>query len=353
MESKILPQFSIIIVTHKGRESLLTECLQSLSISLENSLVCQKIKVILFHNGRENNKLNTIGDYLNLTFHELFSPNNLYPGEARNKCIQFSDGEYILFLDDDISIPLNYFNHALDKICNHPLDVYGGPDTFKENESSFEKIFSQALKSPLTFGHTVLRHNPKKSSIDNQSKLQKGHEGNLILCHLWFKRSLFTDDGWSFDQRLFRNEENLLLWRLGKSNAKIYYDAELFVHHQRKHNVKAIFQTYFKSGFYRVKSNLLYPRSFNLYYFFPLVIVLTFLSPVLRVLGLLYLALLFIESFYHSFKYLKLNTFITLFLLKVIILISYVIGNFSSLVVFAKDLLFSFLDIKGKYLSKN
>jgi hypothetical protein len=110
------------------------------------------------------------------------------------------------------------------------------------------------------------------------------------------------------------------------------YDPKLFVHHQRKQNLNSVANTYYKSGYFRIKSQFLYPQSFNFLYILPLLLsVLIFTIPIVKFLLIFYLFLILAESLYHSVKYLNYRDFLKLFSIKVLILASYILGNISCL----------------------
>jgi hypothetical protein len=326
-----MDSFCIILLTNKTRTVLLKKCLASIqqSLRLLNEQYKIKVNILIFHNGIDKTQGNNIKDTPIYQMEHLYSKAHLYPAEARNQALSQVTGDYTLFLDDDVQLPDWYFLRSLKSLHNQNYDVYGGPDHSNKEEEGFEKFFSKALHSPLIFGHTTKRHCPHVSS----NNITRGHEGNLILCHLWFKTSLFKVEGYIFDTRFFRNEENVLLWKLEQNQKSLAHDSELYVHHQRKQDLQSVIQTYYKSGFFRAKSQLLYPRSFNIIYLFPLLLLISaLLVPRVNFLLLLYILLILAESLYHSVKYLNYKDFLELFMIKCLILSSYILGNISCLI---------------------
>lgn len=313
--------FEVIIITQKERQSLLQDCLFSLEQSLKKSKL-HSINIYIVLNGSfEKNPKLTHGSEINLHFINQSIP--IFPSSARNLALKLCKKDYVLILDDDIQLPENYFSSSLNFLIKRP-HVLGGPDAPISDEKGFQQLFSLALCSPLTFGPTHKRH---QYSPDQKNEFIQGDESNLILCHMWFKREIFEE--FQFSEELFRNEENLLLWELKKAGKVIEYNASLFVHHHRKDSFHKVYRTYLLSGFSRVRSFFLKPKSFNLLYLLPLfgLLGLVFFPKVFSFLLLFYFFLLFAESLMVSIKYLKTYNVFQLTLIKTLVLWSYMSGS--------------------------
>lgn len=237
---------SIIIVTFK-RQNLLKNCLESIFQQQKNSFNLQIIVVINGHDPETDNLLQK----LPFNFNIIKKPKGS-PGDARNQGIKKVQSPYILFLDDDVILPLFYFQKAEKIIRQGPdIDVFGGPDQNYPQATLRQKALSLALSSPIVMGPTYKRH----TLIKNQSKI-KATEKSLILCHLWFKSRIFLTEGFKFNHYFFRNEENELLNLLQKKKKNIFYFSEIFVYHKRKEKFIELFKTLVTSAYFRRKQLL-------------------------------------------------------------------------------------------------
>lgn len=232
--------FDIIIVTY-NRESLLKNCIESI---LSNEPSELRSIIIVNNGGRE---VSNHFEMDNLIIEQISIP-KVSPGEARNVGISHSKADYLLFLDDDTCVPTSYFPTALSHLCDKSVDVLGGPDKTFTNATFFQRSLGIALSSPLSTGPTMLRH------CRSEKRVIEGSEINLILCHLWFKSSLFKTESFLFNKQYFRNEENVLLEQLRLAKKNMVYDSELSVFHYRKDNAFEIFRVTFLSAFFRKKS---------------------------------------------------------------------------------------------------
>ncbi len=264
--------FSIVIVTY-NRKKYLERCLQS--IKKQTGLKFQ-FEVIIIFNGEMSYFSTTKADFPHYHCHYL---SKTTPSDARNYAVTKCRGDYVFFLDDDCYLPENYFeNLNLDM----EWDVLGGPDMTPPDASTFEKNLGHALSSPLCMGFTYKRHYVHTTEINVPA-----NESKLILCNLWFKKEIFTHQGFKFSNNLFRNEENFLLKQLKDINKKILYNSKLSVFHSRKSDLKSLILTIIKSGECRVKNFSQLPESQELIYFLPMVFLLLFFYWMLNPLSLL------------------------------------------------------------------
>lgn len=252
-------KFSIIILTY-AREKELEACLKS----LHSQDIPYRYETIVVFNGETSYFDSFKSNFPDISFHKV--PKTT-PAEARNFALELARGEYLFFVDDDCEFPDGYFS-KLD--FDRDWDVLGGPDRTPPSSGWLQIAVGETITSPLCMGPTYSRHSP----VGHYS--MNADEKMLILCNLWFRRSVFTDHQLKFNKDLFRNEENFLLKEIQKLNKKIHYDPELFIYHKRK-SLKRLAVSTFKSGEYRIRSFFLAPTWQEGVYFVPL-LTLTVLS---------------------------------------------------------------------------
>lgn len=286
-------KFSIIIITY-NRKNELKKCLQSLYLSP----CSHPFEVLVVYNGDSSYQYEMKKLFPN---HSDYSIVKTTPADARNIATSKAIGEYFFFIDDDCELPIDYFS-KIDFRLN--WDVLGGPDQTPPSSSFLQKIIGHALSSPLCMGPTYKRH-----SLINIGKIDPlADEKSLILCNLWFKKSLFTSEDFFFEKTLFRNEENYLLKKLKRKQKKIYYDPRLFIYHSRKNNLRELAKSVVKSGESRAQNFFKLPDFGDLIYFSPLIFTFSFFALFFTALSsLIYVKLFFVIYtlaifFYGSFK---------------------------------------------------
>ncbi len=242
------------------------------------------------------------------------------PAEARNIASKDAKGRFLLFLDDDVTLPSTYLKLSEQYLVANKIDILGGPDRTPKDANIFEEALGMALSSPLATASTRYRHTGAKDTI-------KASEKNLILCALWIRKDLFSSH--LFDHRFFRNEENVLIDQL--TNYKIVYDQELWVFHKRKAHPLHLVKAVAGSGYYRMKSFHLFanvqplylvPALFVIYLFCSLI---SFKGPMILYPLIVYLGLNFLTSFYLSMR--KIYLFPIVMGYQLLINLSYGIGT--------------------------
>lgn len=297
-------KFSIVIVTYNRKKDL-EKCLES----IQRQNIQHPFEVIVVFNGELSYLDKTKVNYPTA---KCFYTPSATPSSARNFGITKCKGEYIFFLDDDCTLPPDYFSQLL----FDNWDVMGGPDQTSPESSEFQKTLGLVLASPFCMGRTRLRHSPLK-----QDRIVEADESKLILCNLWIKRTIFSEDNHYFDHELFRNEENFLLKKLKIEGKKMFYNPAMFVYHRRRDTYGLLATAVLKSGECRVLNFLKLPVKSELIYFLPIffnILLLTWLfnlSSMLSMIFIPYFILVYLFGFWKS-KSLKLNfLFMHLFIL--------------------------------------
>lgn len=247
-------KFTIIIVTY-NRHKELFNCLESITR-------CQSThpyEVIVVFNGDRTYMEKCSQVFKKCSLHFIHKTT---PSSARNFGISKAQGEYLFFLDDDCTLPADYFS-SVDFSQN--WDVLGGPDQTPQVSTPLQSTIGKALSSPLCMGPTYKRHTIRGGYLRNTS------EKALILCNLWLKKSLFTEEHFQFNPELFRNEENYLLKELKNSGKTLHYSPNLFVYHQRKNNLENLGSAIIRSGECRIQNFALLPQKKEAFYLLPLI----------------------------------------------------------------------------------
>ena len=204
---------------------------------------------------------------------------NLTAGEARNFGIRqmkpWEDFQWVLFFDDDIQLPQDYFERAFATLgeFSFNIDVLGGPEICFPDGSLFQKAYGFCQGEFMVTGHTYWRHRAQEGLV------RRARENYLILCNLWVKSSLFQE-GFYFPSLYERNEENIFLNRLEKSGREIFYSPSLFVFHRKKESLLEVMYVTFVSGHCRARSFYEHSQSFHFLFLVPALFILYLLGIV-------------------------------------------------------------------------
>lgn len=288
-------RINIGIVTH-NRPVLLKKCLDSV-LHASNSL---NIKICVIINGFCPSSDLVLQEYPQIETIKLKTPLN--PGRARNQIIDHIDNGWICFLDDDVELPEDYFQTAMEFFKLHTeINIFGGPDLAPQKPTAFQQSLALAQMTFLASAHTRYRHGGSSSQDPIYHFSKTGEE--LILCNLWVHSRIFLKTNIRFPNDYKRNEENILIHRLKRQGEVFVFIHKMKVFHFKKNSFKSLYQAIASSSYHRTKSFFDFPDSFHPLYLIPSLFVLYLASLCFRS-DQIYLApliLYFILSFTSSF----------------------------------------------------
>lgn len=327
MESAI--KITVIILTYK-RINLIKNCLKSIIDQNDYSF---EIEVLVLVNGKDEETTRYLEEItgnnqlIKFTALEKETP----VGEARNILIKQAKGDFLCFLDDDITLPTKYFKQAeLFLINNSEVDIFGGPDQTGPYASDFQQVLGAVMETFMAMGPTVKRHSSK-----DLSESISGNEINLILCNLWIRKSVLSENDMLFPAGYIRNEENILLAKLEQKNKRLIYLPSLFVFHERKNSYNKLIRATYLSGKYRVIGFFDEFATFHVYFLIPLFAFIIFwytlfFEPLVFVaLVSIYYVVIFLHSVYVCKKVRKPQKIPTALMLYLVYNFIYPVGMIS------------------------
>ncbi|MEA5552369.1 hormogonium polysaccharide biosynthesis glycosyltransferase HpsN [Anabaena cylindrica UHCC 0172] len=151
------------------------------------------------------------------------------PG-ARNYAVRRSQGEIVLFIDDDVELEPGFLSaHVKNYLQNPEIGAVAGRvfDRMKLGDSGgkleIEYLPPEAMDPGIAWYHIDLVHTTKPQQV----LTARG-------CNMSFRREIFTKYGLKFDER-FRGsavrEESDFCLRVRKTGYKIWYDPEAHLVH--------------------------------------------------------------------------------------------------------------------------
>lgn len=225
--SKISP-LTIIITTY-DRFELLERCLVSVKLSLGQSSVVAHLKLVL--NGQplseklQSKLLSHAAECFSIEL--VFLPNRVRPAQARNVLLKTVTTPWILFLDDDVYVPENFFSTFQRLHSRYPeANVLGGPNLTPPMGSATTELIGWILQESLVVGPVAGRYKKKLAAP------LEGGQFNLMLCNLFVERTLWPD--LQFDGSLVTAEENQVLYELKRRGSQMLSSPDLFVWHERR-----------------------------------------------------------------------------------------------------------------------
>ena len=212
----------------------------------------------------------------------LDNPNRTVP-YAMNIGIGASRGEVIVRLDAHAEYPRDYVRLSVETLLTKDCDNAGGVFVTRGRGFMGEAI-AEMLKTPLGVGNATYRLTEQDGYVDTVP----------FGC---FRRELFERIG-GFDERMTRNQDNELNFRIRKNGGKIYLNHNIRVLYYCRDTMRGIMRMGYMNGKWNVITMTLVPGSMGVRHFVPLAFVVSTVALALLTLltrGLLFGGLLALE----------------------------------------------------------
>lgn len=213
---------------------------------------------------------------------------------AMNIGIRESRGEFIVRMDAHAAYARDYVSRCIETLQTVSCDNAGGVCITK-GRGYMGRAIALALSTPFGVGNSMFRLDVRSGYVDT-------------VPFGAFRRDLFDRIG-LYDERLTRNQDNELNYRIRKSGGKIYLDQNIRCTYYCRDTLRGIMKMGFQNGMWNVITLFLCPGSMGVRHFVPLGFVLSTIALALLsllcgpqvfgvLLGLEWFAYLSLDAFY-------------------------------------------------------
>ncbi len=202
----------------------------------------------------------------------LDNPKKIVPC-AMNIGIAASVGRYIVRLDAHADYATDYISKCVYYLENTDAENVGGVAETKASGFMGGAI-AKMLSSKFGVGNSQFRTNGESGYVDT-------------VPFGAFKREVFSKYG-GYDERLVRNQDNEMNFRIRKNGGKIYLSDDIHLSYYCRDSIKGISDMARKNGMWNVITMKLCPGSMGWRHFIPFLFVASILG--LGVLGMLHSA---------------------------------------------------------------
>lgn len=255
-----------VIIPVRNEEKHIEQCVESV---LKQTYPKENIKVIFVDGDSTDKTKEIIKKYIE-KYSELFSvednPKKIAPC-AMNIGIRKAETEYIIRLDAHSEYSENYIEKCMDTILSTNADNVGGLALSKGIGRTGE-AFAQVLSSKFGVGNSGFRTGAKSGYVDT-------------VPFGTFQKETFEKYG-LYDERLVRNQDYELNYRIRKNGGKIYLNSDIRLYYNCKNKIKDILKQSYGNGKWNVITMKLCPGSMGVRHFIPLLFLLSLLiMPIL------------------------------------------------------------------------
>ena len=236
MSAKKFNFYSIIIPSFNRSDEidLLLASLMNLNFKTDY------FEVIIADDGSTDNTQSLIDNYRTKVNFELhyYTQKNQGPGAARNLGMNKAKGDFFIFLDSDVSLPVYWLTNIDKAINEHQADAFGGPDTYRNDFPALLKAINYSMTSFITTGGLRGKKGKKLAKYYPRSF-------NMGLSRtLWKKIGGFGS--------LRHGQDIEFSNRILQSGAKVIYVSDAEVFHKRRTNLRRFYKQVFNWGVARI-----------------------------------------------------------------------------------------------------
>ncbi|MBO5315043.1 MAG: glycosyltransferase family 2 protein [Clostridia bacterium] len=200
----------------------------------------------------------------------LSNPKKIVP-VAMNIGIAESVGKYIVRLDAHADYAVDYISKCVYYLENTDAENVGGV---------------AETKSCGFMGCAIAKMLSSKFGVGNSQFRTNGNSGYVDTVPFGaFRREVFSKYG-GYDERLVRNQDNEMNFRIRKNGGKIYLSNDIRLSYYCRDSVKGISDMARKNGMWNIITMKLCPGSMGLRHFIPFLFVFSIVG--LAIMGFLY-----------------------------------------------------------------
>lgn len=299
-----------IVVPVRNEAKYIDRCIKSI---INQDFPKDYIEVIFVDGASEDKTVNIINEYMGkYSYIHVLDNKDKFVQKALNIGMKFAHGEYIVRMDAHSLYAKDYVSKCVEFLESTEASNVGGPmNAFSEKENNFlcENI-SDDYKKSGDLQRVVAAAYHSKFALGGGRNHDSNYEGFTDTVYLGaFKKTDIEKLGY-YDERLIRNEDDDLSFRMIENGMKIFITPKIKSVYYPRNKYSSLFKQYFEYGLWKVAVIKKHGHPARLSHIIPLMFVLfilifglgSFFYKFVRYIFFIVMAIYFLLNFYFSVK---------------------------------------------------
>jgi succinoglycan biosynthesis protein ExoA len=242
MPSSALPPVSVIMPVRNEAAFIG----RSLGAVLDQDYPADRMEIIVIDDGSTDDTRGVIAGLPGADrVRVIDGPGGCVPA-ALNRGIDAAQGVIVVRVDGHNIIAPDYVRRSVDALLTHNADNAGGRWIITGGTPT-EQAIAAGMRSPFGVGSAAWRHSPAPAEVDT------------VPFGAYRREALIALGG--FDERLIRNQDYELNWRLRAAGGRIYYDPAIVSTYNVKRDWRGLWKQYYQYGVWKARVIRMHPRS--------------------------------------------------------------------------------------------
>jgi GT2 family glycosyltransferase len=233
-----------VVIAMRNEEDHIGHCLQSL---IDQDYPGEQVEILIVDGMSTDNSRSIVsgfaGRYANIRL--LDNEKKITPA-AFNLGIRNARGSIVAIIGAHCSLAPDYISNCVHYLNTREADCVGGPIE-SIGEGFWGQAISLAMSSPFGVGDAHFRYSHQERYVDT-------------LAFGAYRRDVFDRIG-LFDEKLVRNQDYDLNYRLRKAGGKILLTPAIKSRYYTRSSLKKLCSQYLRYGFWKVQMLRKHPRS--------------------------------------------------------------------------------------------
>ena len=278
--------YSIIVPVY-NRPDEVDELLQSLTTQTEKDF-----EVVVVEDGSTLKCEDVCKRFAGILDLHYYDKPNSGPGQSRNYGAERARGDYLIILDSDVVLPVDYLSNIKRHLAEG-TDAFGGPDRAHPSFTPIQKAISYSMTSFFTTGG--IRGGTSNTSKPKRKALDKFYPRSF---NMGIRADVYRELG-GFSKMRF-GEDIDFSYRIVEAGYATALIPEAWVWHKRRTDLRKFWRQVFNSGIARINLTKRHPGTLKLVHLLPAVftvgVIGLLLAAIVALLFNLRLALLALSS---------------------------------------------------------